>query len=62
MPWSPYKPGWCERSVPSLVNSKAPIDVAPEDKPTNEPEPDLVVLAKPSQEFQDANPRPAIFG
>jgi Uma2 family endonuclease len=42
-----------------FVNPEAPIDVAPEDNPTNEPEPDLVVLAKPSREFQNANPRPA---
>jgi Uma2 family endonuclease len=41
-----------------FVNPQTPIDVAPEDNPTNEPEPDLVVLAKPSREFQDANPRP----
>ena len=41
-----------------FVNPEAPIDVAPEDNPTNEPEPDLVVLAKPSRDFQDANPRP----
>jgi len=40
-----------------FVIPEAPIDVAPEDNPTNEPEPDLVVLAKPSREFQDANPR-----
>jgi len=42
-----------------FVNPEAPIDAAPEDNPTNEPEPDLVVLNKPSQEFQNANPRPA---
>jgi Uma2 family endonuclease len=42
-----------------FVNPEAPIDVTPEDNPTNEPEPDLVVLARPSREFQDANPRPA---
>jgi Uma2 family endonuclease len=42
-----------------FVNPEAPIDVAPEDNPTNEPEPDLVVLAKPSREFREANPRPA---
>ncbi len=41
-----------------FVNPEAPIDVAPEDNPTNEPEPDLVVLTKPSREFRDANPRP----
>ena len=42
-----------------FVNPEAPIDVAPEDNPTNEPEPDLVVLVKSSRELQDANPRPA---
>src|SRR5580658_7671410 len=41
-----------------FVNPEAPIDVAPEDNPTNEPEPDLVVLGKPSREFRDSNPRP----
>lgn len=40
-----------------FVNPEAPIDVAPEDNPTNEPEPDLVVLARPSREFRDANPK-----
>lgn len=42
-----------------FVNPEAPIDVAPEDNPANEPEPDLVVLTRPSSEFPDANPRPA---
>jgi Uma2 family endonuclease len=42
-----------------FVNPEAPIDVAPEDNPTNEPEPDLVVLSKPSRRIPDANPRPA---
>jgi Uma2 family endonuclease len=41
-----------------FVNLNAPIDVAPEDRATNEPEPDLIVLAKPSREFRDANPGP----
>ena len=40
------------------VNPEAPIDVAPEDNPTNEPEPDLIVLTRPSREFQ-SNPRPS---
>jgi Uma2 family endonuclease len=40
------------------VNLEAPIDVAPEDNPTNEPEPDLIVLSRPSHEIRDANPRP----
>ncbi|HTC90611.1 MAG TPA: Uma2 family endonuclease [Bryobacteraceae bacterium] len=41
-----------------FVNPEAPIDVAPEDNPTNEPEPDLVVLAKPTREHRDSNPPP----
>jgi Uma2 family endonuclease len=42
-----------------FVNPEAPLDVAPEDNPTNEPEPDVIVLAKPSRKIQSANPRPA---
>ena len=38
------------------VNQEAPIDVAPEDNPTNEPEPDLIVFSKPYREFT-ANPQ-----
>jgi Uma2 family endonuclease len=41
-----------------FVNPETPIDVAPEDNPTNEPEPDLIVLSRPSREFTD-NPQPA---
>jgi len=41
-----------------FVNPETSIDVAPEDNPTNEPEPDLIVLSKPSREIRDANPRP----
>ncbi len=40
-----------------FVNQEAPIDVAPEDTPTSEPEPDLIVLKRPLLEFQTANPR-----
>ena len=40
------------------VNPEAPIDVAPEDNPTNEPQPDLIVLTKPSRDFSEKNPRP----
>ena len=29
-----------------LVNPGAPIDVAPEDNPSNEPEPDLIILTR----------------
>jgi Uma2 family endonuclease len=39
-----------------FVDTEAPIDVAPEDDPTNEPEPDLIVLDKPSTNFR-GNPR-----
>jgi Uma2 family endonuclease len=39
-----------------FVNAEAPIDVAPEDNPTNEPEPDLIVLAQDLSYFT-SNPR-----
>jgi Uma2 family endonuclease len=42
-----------------FVNPEAPIDVAPEDNPTNEPEPDIIVLKRPSWEFRSSNPTPA---
>jgi Uma2 family endonuclease len=41
-----------------FVNPETPIDVASEDNPTNEPEPDLIVLVKPSREYRAGNPRP----
>ena len=41
-----------------LVNQEASIDVAPEDNPTNEPQPDLVVLNKPTYQLSAGNPRP----
>jgi Uma2 family endonuclease len=40
-----------------FINTVASIDVAPEDNPTNEPEPDIIVLTKPTWEFA-ANPSP----
>ena len=40
------------------VNPEAPIDVAPEDNPTNEPEPDIIVLNRDLTAFPSANPRP----
>ena len=40
-----------------FVNQEVPIDVAPEDNPTNEPEPDLIVLTRQSLCFR-SNPRP----
>jgi Uma2 family endonuclease len=42
----------------NYVNAEAPIDVAPEDNPTSEPQPDLIVLARPSSEIREANPQP----
>jgi Uma2 family endonuclease len=41
-----------------FVNSEAPIDVAPEDNPTSQPEPDLIVLNGNYSEFRSANPQP----
>jgi Uma2 family endonuclease len=42
-----------------FVNPEAPIDLSPEDNPTNEPEPDLIVLARPSHQIRSGNPQPA---
>lgn len=41
-----------------FVNPAAPIDVAPEDNPSNEPEPDLIVLKRDLSHFTNENPRP----
>lgn len=41
-----------------LVNSGAPIDVAPEDNPTNEPVPDMIVLKRDTSCYMEGNPRP----
>jgi Uma2 family endonuclease len=42
------------------VNAEAPIDVAPEDNPTNEPVPDLIVLTREytASGFQSVSPQP----
>ncbi|MBL8214299.1 MAG: Uma2 family endonuclease [Bryobacterales bacterium] len=40
-----------------FVNTEAPIDVAPGDNAVNEPEPDLIVLTRPSWEYS-SNPPP----
>jgi len=37
---------------------EAPIDVAPEDNPTSEPQPDLVVLKRDASEFLKGPPQP----
>lgn len=44
-----------------FVNTEAPIDVAPEDHPTNQPVPDLIVLTREyveSPEYWSKNPQP----
>jgi Uma2 family endonuclease len=41
----------------SFVNAAAPIDVAPEDNPSNEPVPDLIVLRQDESHFT-SNPQP----
>lgn len=43
---------------PLFVNQEAPIDVAPEDNPTNEPQPDAIVLKREYPQFVSANPKP----
>jgi len=40
------------------VNPGASIDVAPEDNPSNEPEPDLIVLKRDLSDFTKENPGP----
>jgi|SRR6478672_6231157 len=42
-----------------FLNPETPIDVRPEDNHTNEPQPDIIVLKRPSWEFKKANPQPA---
>ena len=41
-----------------FVNHGAPIDVAPEDNPTNEPVPDMIVLSGKYTGFRSARPQP----
>ena len=41
---------------PEFVNQETPIDVAPEDNPTSEPQLDAIVLRRPHWEYQTANP------
>ena len=40
------------------VNQKTPIDVAPEDNPSNQPEPDLIVLKRDLSHFIKEDPQP----
>ena len=41
-----------------FVNFEAPIDVAPQDNPTNEPQPDAIVLRRGYKGFSSAVPGP----
>ena len=50
--------GWLVQTFGLMfVNQEAPIDVAPEDNPTNEPQPDIIVLKQELSHFRSANPR-----
>ena len=40
------------------VQTEAPIEVAPQDNPTNEPEPDITVLKRDLADFPKQNPGP----
>ncbi len=51
--------GWLQSAFGlRFVNAEAPIDVAPEDNPTNVPEPDLIVLDANFTGFRSAIPQP----
>ena len=41
-----------------FVHPEAPIDVAPEDNPSSEPEPDLIVTRRAISSFRVSNPTP----
>src|SRR6202162_3964680 len=50
---------WLQRAFGArAVNPNAPIDVSPEDNPSNEPEPDIIVLNRDLSNFRSANPGP----
>jgi Uma2 family endonuclease len=51
--------GWLMQAFGGrYVNLAAPIDVAPEDNPTNEPIPDAIVLRPDYSAFRSAKPQP----
>ena len=54
-----YLVGWLASIFgKEFVLQEAPIDVAPQDNPTSEPEPDAIVLKKPYHQFASSNPGP----
>lgn len=57
--WKSLLRDWLIRNFGSeYVRSEDPIDVAPEDNPTSEPEPDLIVTTKSVRVNRGANPKP----
>src|SRR5579862_3614123 len=44
---------------PRFVQQERPIDVAAQDNPINEPEPDLIVLVRPFADYRTGNPQPS---
>ncbi len=54
-----YLMGWLASVFgKDCVLQESPIDVAPQDNSTSEPEPDALVLKKPYHQFITSNPRP----
>ncbi len=50
---------WLQKTFgDAFVDAEAPIDVSPADNPSNEPEPDLVVLNRECAKFVSGNPQP----
>lgn len=50
---------WLQKSFGDrFVDAEAPIDVNPGDNPSNEPEPDLIVLNRECATFVSSNPQP----
>ena len=50
---------WFNRLFPECVLAEATLDVSPADEPTNEPQPDLMVLRRPIISFLTIRPRAA---
>jgi Uma2 family endonuclease len=58
--WKTILGGWLrEMFGDEYVRSEDPIDVAPEDNPTSEPEPDLIVTYQSIHVTHGINPKPA---
>lgn len=57
--WKTILGGWLRETFGNeYVRSEDPIDVAPEDNPTSEPEPDLIVTVQPIHVTRGINPKP----